>query len=380
METLPLELLTEVAWNIRSTSDVQQFRLVSRAFAYAASPVLFHRVHAINSAGCLAQLHKFQKCPSKSASAARHLTIYHGEWPDFGSIDAWSSNPHALKPDSLSSLAKGEAYSAYREFICQEARRSPDEDISRLTEILALFPNLNSLTVSHIRAWRWGELKNDHYYNLSWKIRIVPFFKPWVEDLVYKLLPILCTSSRLNQLSIQGSLDLRGQAKWTAVNRNILRLQVQSLLVCESREDQVDIFLRSFPNIQELDLGTEAGGWIRDQALPLRSLWWPDLWRVIFHHLWASEDELIDFLLRHPIRRLTVHNVTLFEGSWASFFDRTQSLPDRSLESSECILPSGRHIDLAEAAAAYERWPASDADALNLRVCLTFTIIENMSG
>ncbi|KAH7000870.1 hypothetical protein EDB80DRAFT_809945 [Ilyonectria destructans] len=378
METLPLELVTEIAWNLASTADVRHFRLVSRAFAYAASPILFHRLHAINTVGCLSQLHEFQNSPSRSASAARHLTLYHGSWPELGSVDAWSRNPQTLKQSTLSDQTKKQAYSAYRQFVDQEALRDLDKDASRLTEMLELFPNLNSLTISHIHARRWGKLRNAHYHELSKKICVVPFFKASVKDLVQRLLPILHTSSRVSQLSVQGSLDLRGVewrgVEWTAVNRNVLRLKIQSLVVCESCEDRAVTFLLSFPNLEDLELGTEAGGWISEQKLPLQSLWWPNLWQVTFHHLWASEDELVDFIVRHELRQLTLHNVTLFNGSWASFFYRACNLPNQSLQSSDCVIGESRHIDLAEAAMASKRWPSSVADALEPRVTLNFAI------
>ncbi|KAH6869652.1 hypothetical protein B0T10DRAFT_418290 [Thelonectria olida] len=375
METLPLEMVTEIARNLASTSDVRHFRLVSRAFAYAASPVLFWRVHAINTVGNLNQLRDFQCHPSNSAPAARHLTLYHGDWPALDSIDAWSQTPQALQQNTLPNHAKIKAYFAYRQFIDQEALRDLNTDISRFTGMLELFPNLTSLTISHIHAWRWGKLSNDHYHELSRNIHVVPFFKGWVGDLVQKLLPILYKSPRLKQLSVQGSLDLRG-VEWTAVNRNILYLKVQSLITCESQEDQAGIFLRSFPNLQQLELGTEAGRWIREQKLPLYSLWWPDLWQVTFHNLWASEDELIDFIVRHQLQQLTLNNVTLFNGSWASFFDRTRNLPKRSLQSSECIMGTGHRVDLAEAATSCRRWPASAAEVLEPQVRLSFSFKE----
>ena len=59
METLPLDLVVEIAWALTATPDIRNFRLVSKAFAYAASPVLFRRFQAINTLGCLGRLYEF---------------------------------------------------------------------------------------------------------------------------------------------------------------------------------------------------------------------------------------------------------------------------------------------------------------------------------
>lgn len=370
MNTLPLELLAEVAWNLPSSSDIRRFRLVSRAFAYASSPALFHRIDVINTESYLNELQDFQTHPSNSAAAARHLTLYHGIWPTLNTIHAWSQSPLAIRQSSLADHRTMQAYSAYRQFANREALRDFDTDILKFTKMLQLFPNLTSLTISHIHAWRFGKLKNDHYDDLSWKIRIIPFFTAHVEDVVQQLLSVLHMSPRVSQLSIQGSLDLRGVA-WGTINKSILHLIVQSLVVCWPQEDGAESFLRSFPNLRELELGTEAGR-LNEQKLPLRSLSWPDLKRVTFHHLWVSEDELVDFIMRHQLRKFVLHNVTLFTGTWESFFNRLFTLPNRALQTSECIMPTGRRLNLTEARTANNPWHAGFADTLKLQVYLTF--------
>ena len=372
MEVIPVELLTEISTNLASTSDIRHFRLVSRAFAYAATPVLFSRVHAINTVECLKELHEFQCRPPNPASAARSLTLYHATWPRVASLEAWCRHPQALSQDSLSSHAKIQAYNAYRRFIDEEAGRDFKMDISRLKRILARFPNLTSLTISHIHAWRYEKLKNEHYRQLSHRIRLVPLWKGWVQDLVRILLPILPSFPQLNKLNIPGSLALVG-AEWMVVNRNILYLKADNLVVCDSPDNQAHSFLQLFPSLQELDLGTEAGGPASGQKLSLGKLWWSDLCRVTFSHMWTSEDELVDFIVRHQLDELTLRNVTIYDGSWESFFDRVCNLPSRSIQSSKCITGAGIHIELAQAASMYKRWLSHAAHALQPRVHLAFT-------
>ncbi|RSL89855.1 hypothetical protein CEP52_014776 [Fusarium oligoseptatum] len=244
--------------------------------------------------------------------------------------------------------------------------------MSRLRGILARFPNLTSLTISHIHAWRYGKLSNEHYEQLSQKIRLVPLWKGWVEDLARMLLPILPSFPQLRKLNIPGSLALTG-FEWMIVNRNILYLKVDNLVVCDSPDNQAHSFLQSFPSLQQLELGTEANGPVSDQKLSLKRLWWPDLCRVTFRHMWTSEDELVDFVVRHQLDELTLRNVTLYGGSWESFFDRIRNLPSRSIQSSKCITGAGIHIELAQAASMYKRWLSHAAQALQPRVHLAFT-------
>ncbi|KAJ4248073.1 hypothetical protein NW762_012843 [Fusarium torreyae] len=371
MEAVPLEIVTEIARELATISDVRNLRLVSRAFAYAASPVLFYQVQAINTVECLNKLSEYQRRPFATVSTARHLTLHHATWPQIESFGAWTTHPQTLSLVNLSEQAKLQAYSSYRHFMYQEMGRTFDTDVSRLIGILGMLPNLTSLTLSHIHAWRWDKLKNDHYEELSQRIRVVPFFKALVEDLTSRLLPILSRFPQITKLKIPGTLDIRG-GEWVVKNESIMFLDVSNIVVRGYEHDEVQSFLRSFPNLQELVLGTESGGQISEQRIALRSLQWPNLRRIHFRHLWTSENDLVDFVGRHQLQQLVLRNVTLFGGSWESFFNRVSSLPGRTLKSAVCITAGGAYMRLVEAARSYSRWPSSNACALKPRVYVMF--------
>jgi hypothetical protein len=371
MESLPLEIIIEISWTLMSTTDLKNFRLVSKAFAYAASPALFHHVQAINTAECLEQLYKSQNYNKSPASAARHLTLYHGTWPYLGSFNEWKTHPQALSHDDLCKQAEMVAFAAYRRFANQEAARVFDSDVSGLAMILEMFPSLVSLTLSHVHTWRWGKFKSAYYNELCQKTRVVPFFKARVEDLACRLLPSLLRFPQITSLNIPSTLDIQNE-EWLIVNENIVSLNVSNLVVRGYKHSEVQQFLRSFPNLQELVLCTESGGQVSGQRIALRSLKWPTLRRAHFRHLWTSENELIDFICQHQLQQLALRNVTLFSGTWKSFFSRIARLSNQTLQSAVCITTSGIRISLNEAARSHKRWPNSNASALNPRVYLVF--------
>ncbi|CZR37657.1 uncharacterized protein FPRO_07152 [Fusarium proliferatum ET1] len=371
MDAIPLELVTEIARNLDTTSDISHLRQVSRAFAYAASPVLFHRVQVMNTVECLNQCYEFQKRSPASASFVRHLTLHHAIWPQLRSLDEWSTHPQTLSPMHVSEHEKMHAYFAYRQFIDQEASRTFDTDVCSLTRILSMFPKLTSLTLSHIHAWRWGKLRNDHYEELRTQIRIVPFFKARVEDLAYRLLSVLPNFPQITGLDIPSTLDMK-DGEWRVTNENIVSLDVSNLVVRGYEHHQVQSFLQSFPNLHELVLGTESGGHISEQRIALGSLQWQHIRRVHFRHLWTTENDLISFVERHQLQQLVLRNVTLFSGSWESFFCRISTLSGRPLQSAVCIKPSGVQIPLDEAATSYSHWPSSRACSLKPRVYILF--------
>jgi hypothetical protein len=374
METLPLDLVVEIAWALTATPDIRNFRLVSKAFAYAASPVLFQRFQAINTLGCLGRLYEFQTDFPNSASTARHLTLHHGDWPQLESLNAWKTHPQALSHVDLSKRGEMQAYTAYRRFIGHEVARSFELDVSVLTKILENFPSLASLTISHIHTWRSRKLRDNYYDRLCHVVRVIPFWKPSVEDITSRLLPILSHFPQITKLSVSGALDAE-RLKRLVRNQSILSLHVSNLVVRGDKHDEVRNFLQSFPNLEELILGTESGGQISEQRIALKSLQWPNLRRVHFRHLWTSEDELMDFIERHPIQQIALRNITLFSGSWESFRRRIQAMLTRPLHSVTCITVGGIEIAFDKAVTSHPGWPGSVC-ALKPRVYLLLSGIN----
>jgi hypothetical protein len=376
METLPLDLVVEIAWALVTTSDMRNFRLVNKAFAYAASPVLFRRVQAINTLGCLGRLYEFQTDFASPASTAKHLTLYDGDWPQLESLDSWKTHPQALSHVNLSKQAEMLAYTAYRRFIGHEVARGFELDIAILTRILENFPALTSLTLSHVHTWRSKKLGNDHYDRLCQVIRVVPFWKPFVGDITSRMLSILSRFPQIVNLNISGTLDTEGR-EWMIRNKSIISLHVCNLVVRGYKHREVQSFLQSFPNLEELILGTEAGGQISEQRVALRSLEWQNLQRVHFRHLWTSEDDLIDFVERHQLQQVVLRNVTLFSGSWESFRCRISALKKNPLRTVVCITAGGVKIPFDDAVTSYTQWPSNGAFASKPRVYLLFSRIDS---
>jgi hypothetical protein len=153
-------------------------------------------------------------------------------------------------------------------------------------------------------------------------------------------------------------------------NKSIVSLHVSNVVVRGYKHYEVTSFLQSFPNLEELILGTEPGGQISEQRMALGDLQWSDLRRVHFRHLWTSEDELVDFIERHPVQQIALRNITLFNGTWESFRRRISVISKRPLQSLVCITAGGFEIPFDEAVTSHPGWPNSGDCVLKPRVYL----------
>lgn len=156
-------------------------------------------------------------------------------------------------------------------------------------------------------------------------------------------------------MNILRTFDIQNE-EWLVVNENIVSLNVSNLVVRGYKHGEVQQFLWSFPNLQELVLCPESGGQASGQKIALQSL------------KWTLENDLIDFVCQHQLQQLALRNVTLFSGTWKSFFNRIARLSNQTLQSAVCIKTSGIRISLSEAARSRKCWPNSDASVLNPRV------------
>ncbi|KAL2168373.1 hypothetical protein VTG60DRAFT_7352 [Thermothelomyces hinnuleus] len=148
------------------------------------------------------------------------------------------------------------------------------------------------------------------------------------------------TCSRLQRLNVDGLLDTRDLEPGRYRYKTIRHLYVNAVLAGEGLEDSIANFLGAFPRLTTLTIKTFPRGSINHQRLPLQQMRWSDLQFCDIVGTWAPENELFDFMERHPLKRLTLKQVTLTSGSWKSYFSRARDLKPRPNIVCEGILPN----------------------------------------
>jgi hypothetical protein len=111
------------------------------------------------------------------------------------------------------------------------------------------------------------------------------------------------------------------------------------VLAGEGLEDSIANFLGAFPGLTTLTVKTFPRGPIYHQRLPLQQMQWSDLQFCDIIGTWVPENELFNFIERHPLKRLTLKDVNLTSGSWESFFSRARGLKPRPNIICQGILP-----------------------------------------
>ena len=329
METLPLELLGAIALNL-PIADLRHFRLLGRRYADAGFPALVRELSFLNTLGTADALQTLSRSPYGSLGATRHLTIYDGAWPVAASQEEWAGQFLFLRSRRrCSPTATQQAYHRYKQFLRQEASRTFETDVHLFRSVLAHFPSLRELTLSHIHAWRMRYLDHTHFRDLTNSIWVIPSFESFVAEAMSRLLPVLGTRSRLERLNVDGLLDARDLAPKQYRFNTIRHLCLNAILVGEGLENSIASFLGAFPGLTALTIKTFPRGPVSHQRLPLEQMRWSDLQFCDIIGTWVPEDELFSFTKRHPLKRLTLKEVTLTRGSWKSFFSRARELQPR---------------------------------------------------
>jgi hypothetical protein len=350
METLPLELPGAIALEL-PIADVRRFRLLGRRYADAGFPALVRELSFLNTLDTADALQTISRSPYGSLGAARHLTIYDGAWPVVASQEEWARHFLFLSSRTkCNPIATQLAYHRYVQFLRREASRTFDTDVQLFRIVLAHFPSLRELTLSHIHSWRMQYLDHAHFRNLTNSIWVVPSFESFVANAMSRLLPVLGTCLRLQRFNVEGLLDTRDLEPGRYRYNTIRHLCLNAVLAGEGLEDSIASFLGAFPRLTTLTIRTIPRGPINHQRLPLQQMRWPDLQFCDIISAWVPEDELFGFTERHhPLDCLTLKQVTLTSGSWKSFFSRARELKPRPNIVCEGILPSrnseGRWIE-----------------------------------
>jgi hypothetical protein len=284
----------------------------------------------LNTLGTTDALQTLSQSPYGSLGAARHLTVYAGAWPVAASQEDWAGHFLFLRSRRrCSPTATQQAYHRYEQFIRQEASRTFETDVHLFRSVLAHLPSLRELTLSHIHAWRMRYLDHAHFRDLADSIWVIPSFESFVAETMSRLLPVLGTCSRLERLNVDGLLDARDLAPKQYRFNTIRHLCLDAILAGEGLENSIASFLGAFPGLTALTIKTFPRGPISHQRLPLEQMRWSGLQFCDIIGTWVPEDELFSFTKRHPLKRLTLREVTLTSGSWKSFFSCARELQPR---------------------------------------------------
>jgi hypothetical protein len=340
MDTLPLELLGAIALNL-PIADLRHFRLLGRRYADAGFPALVRELSFLNTLDTADALQTLSRSPYGSLGAARHLTIYDGAWPVAASQEEWARHVLFLSSRKRHNpIATQLAYHRYEQFLRREASRTFETDVQLFRTVLAHFPSLRELTLSHIHTWRTRYLDHRHFSNLTNRIWVIPSFESFVANALSRLLPVLGTCLRLQRLNVDGLLDTRGLEPGRYRYKTIRHLCLNAVLAGEGLDDSIANFLGAFPGLTTLTIRTFPRGPINHQRLPLQQMRWSNLQFCDIIGTWVPENELFGFTEHHPLNRLTLKQVTLTSGSWKSFFSRARELKPRPNFVCEGILPS----------------------------------------
>jgi hypothetical protein len=340
METLPLELLGAIALEL-PIADLRRFRLLSRRYTDAGFPALVRELSFLNTLDTADALQTLSRSPYGSLGAARHLTIYDGAWPVAASQEEWARHFLFLSSRTrYNPIATQLAYHRYEQFLRREASRTFETDVQLFRTVLAHFPSLRELTLSHVHAWRMRYLDHAHFRNLTNSIWMIPSFECFLANAMSRLLPVLGTCLRLQRLNVDGLLDTRDLEPGRYRYKTIRHLCLDGVLAGEGLDDSIANFLGAFPGLTTLSIRTFPRGPINHQRLPLQQMRWSDLQFCDIVGTWVPENELFGFTEQHTLKRLTLKQVKLTSGSWKSFFSRARELKPRPNIIYKGILPT----------------------------------------
>lgn len=328
MNRLPLEILTGIAAELSSTLDVRNFRLSSYRCSVAGFPVLLRHVHVMNTVDCLEEAKILCSSNAGSSRVVKHVTVYHGTWPNIDSLRVWLTHPLLHGQKTRPRLGTACAFREYKTFVQREATRTTSSDAGCFDRFFSSFPNLNSVTISHVYHWDKRKLANAQFERLTNTLRLMPKFEGIINSAVSDILPVLQRRPLVRDLTIRGLLD----PNTIEFNHcpSIVRLRVHSLTY-QARSENVRQFLTSFPSLKDLSLQGDSSSStppLFEQRLPIQGLTWPRLVQASFTNFCTSEDELVDFVQQHNLLQLVLlERIRLCTGTWRSFFARVH---DRS--------------------------------------------------
>lgn len=325
MRSLPPEMLSAIA-DVLPIDDVRSFRLVCRRFAHAGFPALVRDIAFLNMVENWDNLEALQQSRFSLFGATRHLSVYDAAWPEISSPEEWANHFLFLRSESCGAswTDTQHAYDRYQQFIQAETSRTPEADQQLFFNLIRRFPSLKEVTISHCHAWRFHYLNNIQFRALTQKIWVLPWFESFIARCASRLLPNLQAFPRVQRLNLIGLLDPREVGPMQ--NTTICHLRVNSIVAGKDLESAIVTFLGSFKSLTRLSVRTSALGPVFEQQLPLSRLQWLHLEFCDLTGAWLSESDILGFIERHCLKRLSLKNVTLVDGRWDSFFTRAREL------------------------------------------------------
>jgi hypothetical protein len=336
---LPTEILCEIASHL-TAGELGSFRLINRMFSLAGAPLIARNgISILNTPSSLDNIQKLLERNSSIARTTQKLSIEYGEWP-VCTRDEWDSHYllfgrttiRDLGQQATNSAEADAAFAEYMVFIAEEQGRTLHKDVEAFLRVLALLPELRTMTISHMQIWSWHPSRNFKYRKLQQKIWMTPYINDTIEPAVQIFLLALSNRfSNINCLTIYGTLKSAGlYPHLSGLQFPYIHKLVISSLDIRDNQDAAKWFLRAFPKLVDLSIVFSH----RDSSFGdvlesfVGDLFWPHLKMLHLDELWASEAEIFRIFIHHQdtLKIFSLGNVTLTKGSWRSLFTQIRSL------------------------------------------------------
>lgn len=297
---MPYEIIHEFVSYLDSRS-LLNLALTSSHFNHACLSEASRHLCVLNTLSALSGLTHHIK---QTTPLTRALTVYHGEWPECD-YKEWQLHPlqvYEAHPFVSQSPSKKEnalqAFRHYRHFVAVEGSRSRHGDIRRLNQILSSLPQLEQITISHACSHARKPKKNAQLTRLCQQIWLFPGRRGSVDRLVGDFLTILPNYARIQDLKIEGELRLESIGPLHAALRSVTRLDIGSLSMANTTATTFNVFLSSFPALQNLHVNFSRCD--PPTLIPLDRVPCPELRSVSLANMYVGVLALVRFMQRHP--------------------------------------------------------------------------------
>ncbi|EEY24059.1 predicted protein [Verticillium alfalfae VaMs.102] len=256
MEGMPYEIIREFVSYLDSRS-LLNLALTSSHFNHACLSEASRHLCVLNTLSALSGLAHHIK---QTSPLTRALTVYHGEWPKCD-YKAWQLHPlqvyeaHPFVSQSPSKKEKAlQAFPRYRHFVADEGSRSRHGDIRRLNQILSSLPQLERITISHACSHARKPKKNVQLTRLCQQIWLSPCRRNAVDRLASDILTVLPNYARIQDVKIEGTLNLESIAPLHAALGSVTKLDIQSMNMANTTPAMFQSFFSLFPALQDLQM------------------------------------------------------------------------------------------------------------------------------